>query len=191
MRGLTGCKVYLHERAGNDLLMLAHQLLHREDAGPTVLARTRLPAHLGQVPGALAEGGGDVPVRDDFAVADDHIGKASLRNPDCASPSSMFVRRPRQCAPGRIRTCGQQIRSLSLYPAELRGLDRSRTVTTAQVCRCDTSIAEIGVTTVQMCRCGPVESRCATCGDVRWEGTFGPCKRQAAAQPRVHDREPP
>ena|SRR5688572_3806858 len=108
MRGLTGCKVYLHERAGNDLLMLAHQLLHRKDAGPAVLARTRLPAHLGEVPGALTEGGGDVPVRDDFAVADDHIGKASLRCTGCATPSAGFVSAPPagfEPAANRLEVC--------------------------------------------------------------------------------------
>ncbi len=58
--------------------MLAHELLDREDARPAVLTRARAPAHLGHVPGALAEGGVDVAVGDDAAVADNHKGKATL-----------------------------------------------------------------------------------------------------------------
>ena len=34
------------------------------------------------------------------------------------------MERPRQSAPGRIRTCGLAIRSRLLYPAELRGRGR-------------------------------------------------------------------
>jgi hypothetical protein len=65
--------------------MLAHELLHREDAGPAALARACTTAHLGDVPGAVVQGGVDVTVGDDAAVADDHKGKASL---------SMVVRSP-------------------------------------------------------------------------------------------------
>ena len=60
--------------------MLADDLLDREDAAATVLPGTRAGAHLGQRPGTVLERGGEVAVGDDAAVADDHIGKATLND---------------------------------------------------------------------------------------------------------------
>ena len=52
--------------------MLAENLPHREDTGPALLGRARPPAGVAESPRPVLEGGGEVPVGDDVAVADDH-----------------------------------------------------------------------------------------------------------------------
>lgn len=72
MRGSTGCKGCLLTWGKSAGDMLAENLPHREDAGPALLRSAGAPAGVAQRAGTRLEGFGEVAVRDDVAVADDH-----------------------------------------------------------------------------------------------------------------------
>ena len=72
MRGSTGCKGCLLAWGESASHMLAEDLPHREDTGPALLGRAGPPAGVAERSRTVLEGGGEVPVGDDVAVADDH-----------------------------------------------------------------------------------------------------------------------
>ncbi len=65
--------------------MLAQNPFHGENAATAVLACARTPADLGERTRTVVDGGGDVAVAHDSAVAHDHVGKASLSLQGCES----------------------------------------------------------------------------------------------------------